>query len=292
MWLILSGIVAFGLAYGQSASSTLAFDVAVVKRATPNLAGGRMVVGMLSPDGGVGTQRPGRIRYAVISLKYLIINAYDLKPFQIAGPAWLDSEFFDVEATFPPDTTKEQFRTMLQNLLSDRFKLTIHRETKEGPVYSLVVSKTGPKMKESTDAPVPEDSSDSKASSQQRQQPQIGPDGFPIQSNVPGGRPSIFSVVGTRGIRLNGQKQTMHELADRLTTILRSPVSNHTALAPKYDFTLTFAPEELAARSSGADALPDIFTAVQLQLGLKLEAKKGPVDTIVIDHVEKIPTGN
>jgi uncharacterized protein (TIGR03435 family) len=76
----------------------------------------------------------------------LLLKAYDLKPSQIVGPDWLDTEYFQNEATMPPETTNEQFRAMLQNLLSDRFKLKIHRETKEVRGYALVVGKNGPKM--------------------------------------------------------------------------------------------------------------------------------------------------
>jgi uncharacterized protein (TIGR03435 family) len=119
------------------------------------------------------------------TLKNLLMNAYDVKNYQITGPSWLDTERFDINATMPPDTTKEQFRVMLQNLLAERFKLTIHWETKELPVYSLVVNKGGPKLNESEpSAPVDPDAPPQPLPPGPSQ-PKIGPDGFPISQCPP-----------------------------------------------------------------------------------------------------------
>jgi uncharacterized protein (TIGR03435 family) len=167
-------ILACVLASGQAIDKPFTFDAASVKPASPNLPGGRIVVGMLAPTGGPGTKDPGRIHYPRISLKYLLINAYGVNDYQISGPDWLDTEFFGIEATMSPDTTKEQFRAMLQNLLADRFKLKIHREAREGLAYSLVVAKDGPKMKESVEIPAAQDDGGPKAPPQR---PQIGTDG-------------------------------------------------------------------------------------------------------------------
>src|ERR1700681_1519458 len=104
------------LAYGQTVDKSLTFDAASVKPASPPVPDGRGRIMMMGPTGGPGTKDPGRIRYPNMSLKNLLMNAYDVKNFQIAGPAWLDTERFDIPATMPPDTTKEQFRVMLQNL--------------------------------------------------------------------------------------------------------------------------------------------------------------------------------
>src|ERR1700722_10609921 len=145
------------LVYSQTADKPLTFDVASVKPATPPTPDGRGMIMMAGPSGGPGTKDPGRIHYPFMSLKNILMSAYDVKNFQIVGPAWLDTERFDITATMPPDTTKEQFRAMLQNLLADRFKMTVHRETKELPMYSLVVAKVGPKMLESAAVPAPKD---------------------------------------------------------------------------------------------------------------------------------------
>src|SRR5450432_1081407 len=122
-------VVTCCLSDGQTLDKLLTFDAASVKPAAPPVADGRGRIMMMGPSGGPGTKDPGRIRYPFMSLKNLLMNAYDVKSFQIVGPAWLDTERFDITAVMPPETTKEQFRVMLQNLLSERFKLTVHRET-------------------------------------------------------------------------------------------------------------------------------------------------------------------
>src|SRR5580704_8066321 len=142
---------AWSLAHGQT------FDAASVKPATLPSPDGRGMIMMQGPTGGPGTKDPGRIHYPYMTMKNILMNAYDVKGFQITGPAWLDSERFDISATMPPDTTKEQFRAMLQNLLAERFKMTVHRETKELPMYSLTVAKSGPKMKEAAEVPAPKE---------------------------------------------------------------------------------------------------------------------------------------
>jgi uncharacterized protein (TIGR03435 family) len=282
-----------GLAYGQTEDKQPKFDAASVKAVNPRLSNGRIVVGMTAPTGGPGTNDPSRILYPVISLRFLLTNAYDVRADQIVGPGWLDTQFFVVEATMPPDTTKERFRAMLQNLLSDRFKLQIRRETRETReqrTYSLVVTGNGLKMKESKET-APQPVEDPRPD---RQPQKLGEDGFPVSSNVPAGRAGMSSVIGTHGLRLIGQQQTMHDLADNLSTLLRRPVSDATALTAKYDFTLTFS----LPTPSGLDTqLPDIFSAVQSQLGLKLVESRqkvpmDPMEMIVIDHIEKTPTEN
>src|SRR5271165_4347402 len=176
-----TGLMAFAccIAHGQTADKPLTFDAASVKPATPPVPDGRGRIMMMGPSGGPGTKDPGRIRYPFMSLKNLLMNAYDVKSFQVSGPAFLDSERFDITATMPPETTKEQFRVMLQNLLAERFKLTVHRETKELPMYSLVVAKNGPKMKESAEMPAPTETPDAPPPPPPLpSQPKMGPDGF------------------------------------------------------------------------------------------------------------------
>jgi len=303
------------VAYGQTADKPPAFDAASVKPATPPTPDGRGMIMMSGPSGGPGTKDPGRIHYPYMSLKNILMNAYDVKTFQIVGPGWLDTERFDITATMPPDTTKEQFRGMLQNLLADRFKMTVHRETKELPMYSLVVAKGGPKMKEAADIPAPKDDGDAAPPPPPLpMQPKIGADGFPILPQL-AGRGGLFMIMMNGRARFIGQQQTMQDLAGRLTNQLSRPVTDATALKAKYDFTLTFSPEGMngpmgplpppppppgggggggapAAGLPEAEPLLDIFGAVQAQLGLKLEPKKGPVEMIVIDHIEKTPTEN
>jgi uncharacterized protein (TIGR03435 family) len=285
--------------YGQT------FDVASIKPATPQASNGMVV--MRRPSGGPGSNDPGRIRYSNMSLKNLLMNAYDVTNFQVAGPAWLESERFDIEATMPPDTTREQFRAMLRNMLAERFQMAIRKETKELPMYSLVLAKNGSKMKES--ATVTSEKDGDTLPLPMPSQPKTGPDGFPV---IPVQR-GLFQIMMPGRARMVAQQQTMQEFVERLTNVMGRPVSDATGLKEKYDFTLTYSPEGLnypmpppilpggtggasaggpAPAPSDAEPLLDIFGAVQSQLGLRLEAKKGPVDMIVVDHGEKTPTEN
>lgn len=299
------------LAYGQTVDKSVTFEAASVKPATPPVPDGQGRIMIGGPSGGPGTKDPGRIRYPFMNLKTLLMNAYDVKGFQITGPSWLDTERFDITATMAPETTKEQFRMMLQNLLAERFKLEIHRDTKELPMYSMVVGKNGPKMKESEEVPASKEEGPAPPPPFPSQ-PKIGPDGFPV---IPFPGAGLFMMMMPGRARFTAKQQTMQDLANRLTTQLSRPVTDATGLKAKYDFTLTFAPDGMngpmgmmmsppppppgggAGGNSNVfvpegEAPQDIFSAVQSQLGLKLEAKKGPVEMIVIDHMEKTPTEN
>src|SRR5262245_31056417 len=183
------------VAFSQTVDKSLSFDVASVKPATPPTPNGRGMVMFRGPTGGPGTKDPGRISYPFMTLKNLLMTAYDVKNFQISGPSWMDTERYDINATMPPDTTKEQFRVMLQNLLAERFKIAVHRETKELPMYSLVVNKGGPKLKESDPAPANSEANDAATPPPQPpSQPKIGPDGFPILPLPAGGRGGLFMI--------------------------------------------------------------------------------------------------
>ena len=165
-------------AFGQAAAESPTFEVASVKPAEPQTGMGIRVM----MRGGPGSADPGQITYSNVSLKNVLTIAYAVKGYQISGPKWLDSERFDIVAKIAKGATKEQFQLMLQNLLAERFKLTLHHETKELPMYALVVGKGGPKLKES----VEEDGAGSSA-------------GSPSGSAGPGG-PSLsrVSAVGLK----------------------------------------------------------------------------------------------
>lgn len=307
-------VLAAQIVMGQPADKSLTFDVASIKPAELPKPDGRGMIRLIGPTGGPGSKDPGRIHYPYMSLKNLLTTAFDVKDFQISGPAWLDSERFEINATMPPETTKEQLRIMLQNLLAERFKMTTHRETKELPMYLLVVAKGGPKMKESAETPPPEGGADAPPPPLPGR-PQIGPDGFPVLPQL-AGRAGLFNIMMNGRARYIAQQQTMKDLADRLTGQLSKPVTDGTGLKGKYDFTLTFAPEFIngplgpiappaappppppngnvtaGVIPGDGDAPPDLFAAVQSQLGLKLEPKKGQVEIVVIDHMEKTPTEN
>lgn len=254
--------------------------------------------------GGPGTSDPGQVTYTSILLKNLLTTAYGVKNFQISGPGWLDTERYDVTAKIPPNTSKEQFGLMLQNLIGERFKLTLHHETKDLPLYELVVAKGGPKLKpwvEDPNAPPPPEPAGPPGP------PPTGKDGKPI---VPPGATMIMITNGR--MQMMTKKQSLQRLADMLSNQLGRPVIDKTGLTGDYDYTLEFSPEGLGGGplggilppppppGAGAPAggnLPDqespsLLTAVQEQLGLKLEAKKGPLDLLVIDHAEKTPVEN
>jgi uncharacterized protein (TIGR03435 family) len=176
---------------------------------------------------------------------------------------------------------------MLQNLLAERFQMKIHRETKEVRGYALVVGKNGPKMKKFVEVP----GADYSGRMTLPASPQLGADGFSKQPLVPPGRSKLYTNIGTHGIRLTGQEQTMSALADRLVSFLKRPVVDSTGLTEKYNFTLTFVPEGMAVLPS-ADPLPNLYAALQSQLGLKLEPKESVETKLVIDHMNQKPTGN
>jgi uncharacterized protein (TIGR03435 family) len=256
------------------------FDVASIK---PNHSGTEQLRFMMDA---------GRFTANNATLKIVLEFAYHMKDSQISGlPGWADSEHYDIEAKqddssadakpkLNRDEEGEQLRLMLQSMLADRFKLTLHHETKDLPLYALVVAKNGPKLHESPAAP--EDA---------------GPPGPPTP-NGPQPRGSI-RMMGRGELSLNAVGLDM--FAEVLSRQLGRLVVNKTGLTGKYDFTLKWTPDEGQGPMGGGpprdgapppDANgPTIFTAVQEQLGLKLDSQKGPTDTIVIDHVEK-PSGN
>lgn len=222
-----------------------------------------------------------------ITTKFLIEAAYGIKDSQLAGaPEWVSSERFDVEAKpdeetavavdkLPSEQRRQQLMLMLQGLLADRFKLAATHETKELPIYALVVAKSGPKLHESA----------VKAGGDKA----LGVGG-PAQAGV------MMKGRGDLSVRF----ADMDTLADLISRFAGRPVLNKTGLMGRYDFTLQWTPEEgqagigpggpkpgtenaPAAESSG----PFLFTAIQEQLGLKLEPQKAPMDVLVIQHVER-----
>ena len=270
------------------------FEAASVKPVDPSVVS-RRGAGVTA---GIGQ---GRIHFPAITLKTLLIDAYAVKEFQIRGPGWIDEDRFAVDATMAPDTTRAELRMMLQSLLAERFKLAVHRESKELPTYALVVGKSGPRLKESDDAPPQKDDRDSDA------------DGFPISAvQATGGTGTWSFALAGQGNRIGGQRATMQDLADELTRRLRCPVTNATGLNGKYDFTVTFSFAGLGGRGSltGAplpaeqvqpaspsgpetrDEPPGLFDAIQSQLGLRLEPRTAPVELIVVDSALRKPTEN
>jgi len=262
-----------------------AFEVASIKLAAPSPIG-RVSVRM--------SNTPGRVSYSNVTLKDVLANAYKLKRTQINGPSWLETERYDISAKVPDGAPKEQIPAMLQTLLAERFKLAAHRETKEESVYALVVGKSSSVLKKSEEVtegePVPP-----------------GPDG------ARNARSRGASVSMNNG-KIEINRATVATFADTLANLLGRPVLDMTQIEGKYDFTLEVSMDDLAGirrRGGGApstavagtdsqgggapaperDPAASIFTAVR-QFGLKLESRKAPVERLIVDRAEKVPSEN
>jgi uncharacterized protein (TIGR03435 family) len=303
MWKGILLVLAAGAALGQ----TPAFEVASVKPAAPldrsQMLSGQMHVGMKIDA--------ARVDIGSMSLAELIRIAYRVKAYQVSGPDWMASERFDVLAKLPEGASSAQVPEMLQALLAERFKLTMHRESKEHAVYALVVGRNGPKLKESApDADAPAATNDANP------QVRISGRGENTQVTISGGQIGTAHMsMGPNGtMHLEAPKMNMAAFADTLSRFFDRPVVNLTELKGTYQLELDLSMEDLrnAARTMGimgpgmgggrggaqspADAASDpaglsIFAAVQ-QLGFKLEPRKVALDFVVIDHLEKAPTEN
>jgi len=245
------------LALGQEKPAAPAFEVASIKA---NTSGDRRM--------GIQMGGAGEIIMSNFTLRRLIMFAYDVKGYSLSGPDFMDTVSFDVNAKPPEHSKRNDIKPMMQALLAERFKLQVHRENKTITGYALTVAKGGLKLKEvqSTD----------------------GPEG--------GGR-QVRMNIG----QLTAQQVDMKAIADLLAGQLDRPVVDMTELKGLYDFKLEFTPEQrqgiapppdAAERPSPDAAGPTIFTALQEQAGLRLQSQKVPVDVVVIDHVEKVPTEN
>ena len=236
-----------------------AFEVATVKPVESEPRSGRYIT----------MQGNNRFVEKDYTLELLIAAAYDLNPRTIfGGPAWISSDHYDIVAVTPGEIrpSHDEQMTMLRSLLAERFKLTFHRELKVFSIYVLEVAKNGPKL--NATAASPDDPT------------VVGPGVvYPQRVVLPGRNASMVSFVS---------------LLQR--AILDRPVVDNTGLSGKYDFDLEWAPDETQfggdlLPATGAATSPPLFEAIQEQLGLKLEATKGPVDALVVDTAER-PTAN
>jgi uncharacterized protein (TIGR03435 family) len=208
---------------------------------------------------------PGQFEARNHPLKILIFMAYGVSDYSFSGPDWLDSVKVDVVAKMPasaaglsPEDRRRMIGLMLQGLLAERFKLKVHREEKVIPGYALVVAAGGPKMRR-------------------------------VEEPQSRGRVGPGSITGGADL-----KQIVVSAKDALG----SPVQDMTGLSGYYEFNLTWTPEDKllagADNTSTApeDRPPSIFTALQEQLGLRLEPRKFPTEIVVVDHIERVPTEN
>lgn len=194
---------------------------------------------------------------------------------------------FDIDARVPPGATKQDLRLMLQKMLAERFGLKLHHEKKEVLGYNLEVAKNGPRLTPSPPAAAPADT-DHTLPDAFRGPPTLDKDGFPVIP--PGSGVTARGALGGRRTQRFTRK-SMPQLAEMLAGNLGRPVHDATGLAGEYDFLLRWVADSGASHSDDAPG-PNLFVAIQQQLGLKLAAAKTPIDVLVIDHVEKTPTEN
>ena len=251
------------MACGSLACAQTSFEVASVKPAQEKATW---------CSGGPGTSAPGRWSCSNISLANLISIAYDLPYYQFQPPGWMLDSRYDVVARVEPETTKEQFRQMQQDLLVKRFHLQFHYQPKEMPVSELTLAKRG-LLKESA-APSPEQ-----------------------RDYVPGPTSSLNGSM-----HWNVTNVSMEEITSILALQIGGPVQDATGLKGRYDLSLAWyreIPPELKARLEAmgetvttGEGGPTLPRALQDQLGLKLGIKKGIVPVMIVDHADKIPVAN
>ena len=277
--------VGTGLVAQTPATDAPSFEVASVK---PNTSG----------DGFVRVGGPpGRFNATNVPLRMLIQMAYQIQPFQLeGGPGWIGADRFDIVAKVGGDVPAPPgpgvpgpVQLMTRTLLTDRFKLVVHHETKEQAIYALVLArsdgKLGPQLKPST--------TDCAAVAAAR-----GRSGPPPALPVPGVRPQCGMMVRPGGLSAGGL--SIAQVATNLSANVQRIVVDHTGLTGAFDVDLTWTPDQVPQRAPGAGDGPiqfngvsidpngpSLFTALQEQLGLKLESTRGPVDVLVIDRAEK-----
>ena len=251
--------------FGQAPAARAEFEVASIKPSQLSNAGGERIRRESV------TADPGNLMMRNVSLKSALQWAYGMKDYQVSGPGWLGDERYDIIAKAGPTADEQQLRKMLQVLLTDRFKMTIHRETKILSAYALVVDKNGLKMR----------------------------------AGDPAGKSSIQPAAGSSGLRAAVTNMSMDEIADLLSNggpkilNLSEPVVDQTGLKGRFNFTIDaeafmqkFSEAAAAGRPDPDFVINAVQEVLQSQLGLKAELRKAPVDLIVVDRADKVPVEN
>jgi uncharacterized protein (TIGR03435 family) len=303
--------VTFAVGFAQSPGGQPRFEVASVKPGPPDgissMNGGPLPAGPFNQT----NHDPGRITWTNVRLGRVIQVAYDLPINRISGPDWLLGDVVSIVAVVPVGTSVGDFRLMVQNLLAERLKLTVHRETKQVSGYALEVAKNGPKLKASGQDSAKDSKGDTKPEST-RGEACRGCNAIVVQdqSGFPAPRPGNPMFLPGAGfsatIAVNGKFRASvlnsgaQGIVDFLGNAVGSPVEDRTGLTGTYDVHLEYVPDPSGTAGLGAtgtgplasDPGTGIFDAIQSQLGLKLTPRKVPVETLVIDHAEKVPTEN
>ena len=247
----------------------------------------------------IGFQATGsQVRIAGMSVKDLLVTAYGLKPQQIEGPEWIGQLRFSITATIPEGVPGSKIPEMLQTLLAERFQLKQHRETKDLPVYVLGVSKSGARLTEAVKDP---------------NEPAAPPNTVTVTGggnssgagvNLGGGR--SFNMADNQ-IQIHGM--TMRDVAETLTRFVDRPVVDQTALTKAYDLTMELSPDEFnalrvrAAVNAGVtlppqamrlldNVSPDTMSGPLSKFGLTFEARRTPLDVLIVESASKTPTEN
>ncbi len=280
------------LASAQEQIPKLNFEAATVKPAADALGSGTVPA--------IAPAEHDRVSWNAQSLRSLIATAYQVRKFQIEGPAWLDAGKFDVTAQLPAGARREQSPRMLQSLLEMRFGLKLHSEVRHRPVYEITVAKGGPKIGPNM-MPTEFDVKQSKAPLTPFTKTKDGRMVFPI------GTKGVFYEARNTWVRMFANVQSMPDLANLFSDRLNHLVVDKTGIPGVYDFVLESATEKGKIQPRGLRPLPALIMteapvplhdalpfieAVEDQLGLRLVNKKGTVSFLVVDRAEKTPKEN
>ncbi len=310
----------------QSVAAPAAFEVATVKPSAPldPVAIAAAVRAGKMPRFGALVEGD-RADYRYMSLKDLIAYAYKVQAYQVDGPAWMAQQRFDITATMPAGSTKEDAPAMLKQLLAERFKLAVHQATQERPVLALVLGKSGPKMKEAPPTP-PIDEDKALEPGEMKMDGPEGP--MRVKMNGDGSQSINMGKEGVITQRMDGATQSMKMQATSISMegfarMLNSFMSAYgtgskqivdmTGLKGNYSLSIDLSLAEIMAMAQNAGVnIPrpaatadpaavaaasdpvggsSIYASVQA-LGLKLESRNAEVMKLVVDHAEKTPTEN
>jgi uncharacterized protein (TIGR03435 family) len=264
----------------QAPAADAGFEVASVK---PNKTDGPF------PFGRIGLLPGGRFTAMGATVRELIRAAYGLREdAQIdGGPTWVNGDRFDIEGKAPADASVTQVQAMLKGLLAERFKLTAHTESRQLPLYALVLAtrdgKLGARLRRSGPecAPITTPAELGPAPPPPPPPPAGAPQLLVARTPMRCGSMLIAGLVSAREI-------TMEQFIIRLSNFVNRPVIDRTGLTGSFDLDLTYTPELQTPRPFGVPSDgPSIFTALQEQLALKLDSQRGPVDVFVIDRAER-----
>jgi uncharacterized protein (TIGR03435 family) len=233
-----------------------------------------------SGDAKFGAATTGRVQLKCFPITLLLTESYPYPVARIAGFQKTWSIMADINATMPAGTTRDQYREMLRNLLVDRYHLKTHVETRAAETYSLVQDKGGHRLREhsETNAPV----------TAPRGIPSLGGDGFYV---LPANQNWTTTHQSGRAVRLHAVNMSIEDFVESLFSSTQMIISDDTGLTGKYDFQIDFASPRLRIPDE-PEIAPPLEAAVERQLGLRMVKKKGPVEFLVIDSVDKTPTEN